>query len=62
MMHPGCSGGGGGVSNRTFELPAAFAGKSAKIVILLFAGLFVMLKGALAAPGCDRVRPVFGSG
>src|ERR1700739_281792 len=46
IVQPRCSGCGGGVSSRTFDLPAAFAGRSANIVILLFA----VLKPVLAAP------------
>src|SRR6476646_3943993 len=47
-VQPGWSGAGGGVIRRTFDLSAAFAGRSAKIVILLFA----VLKALLIAPGC----------
>ena len=45
---PKCSGGGGGASRRTFELPAGFAGRSANIAILLLA----VLKAELVAPSC----------
>ena len=47
-VQPKCSCGGAGVRIRTFDFPAAFAGKSAKSVILLFA----LVKALFAAEGC----------
>src|ERR1041385_6015395 len=47
-VQPRCSGGGGGVSRRTFDFPEVFAGRSANIVILLL----VVLKAELVTPSC----------